>query len=858
MKKETNVDRPALRANRYVVAKHVSRFDLAAVRRDLLCAGLSVQGDFRTLATALPAVAKTTFGVYDDGKQILVAVCMRDLSGVKETIEVLFNPQNDGIGYQQFLVTPLGVTGPYHFAPYPCAHSSAYRHMTLVKWQWEPQDFSNPADESGAAGHQAVAMAWVFAWFDAAEVFSQGAVAGFNLARTTGKIPENSTWNPCSGSGMPDATSFGKLYRKQPVDWATEAHVTRTAEGLHIRGCCSSTRPLRFTLVDPLGQTVPLVSNNQSEGDWHLLAPATSSSGRYRLYAEQAEATCEPRYLAFDVSPSVGAPYAVTMTYDIPDDILCNPVPYTPAVLEAELDMMRNHGINRIHWIDYPPETLYAKEWVVRSPNADLTRKACGDILPLAAQAAKRRGMRFIGIFKPFDIAMDGTFWHPERVDAAVPGHAVRNFEGRDAWVPAAVAAHQDCILQENSDWFSEGGETLPTGFRLYSRDPLDALQAQDVRIWTSTDNRRYRLYRGAMQIRTQRMQRPHQCWTAAGNQPEATQETVYALEVDGLRLRSPYLALEIRSDASLVGRAHAFAEAWDANGNSVPVTLATRGDSKIGFSYWQEWIGWANTSPRMVEDVRWGKGLHGMAFARKRTCPTLFEPCCEGSREIWLQHVARILETEADGVGIRTLCHHNNVMDYLTLSFAPAVRERFRSEHGRDPQATWADATLIRELRGRAYTDFLRQAKALATKAGKTLALYLETGIEVPASLDQRMQMNLEWETWIREGIADELVLKWWFSQNPFIHERVLPLARKHGIPVHLVEMNGSLRTPRAIERASALVRESRLAGFAGSVWYEAADYKRLNTESVPEFRMHAGDAIRLSANTIQGELNK
>ena len=141
----------------------------------------------------------------------------------------------------------------------------------------------------------------------------------------------------------------------------------------------------------------------------------------------------------------------------------------------------------------------------------------------------------------------------------------------------------------------------------------------------------------------------------------------------------------------------------------------------------------------------------------------------------------------------------------------------------------------------------------------GKTFALHLESGIEVPASLDQRMQMNLEWETWIQEGIADELVLKWWFSQNPFIHERVLPLARKHGIPVHLVEMNGSLNnTQRAIERATALLTESRRAGFAGFAWYEAAGYKRRNIENIPEFRTHTGDAIRLSAEAIQKGLNK
>jgi hypothetical protein len=321
-------------------------------------------------------------------------------------------------------------------------------------------------------------------------------------------------------------------------------------------------------------------------------------------------------------------------------------------------------------------------------------------------------------------------------------------------------------------------------------------------------------------------------------------------LELSELKLRSRYAALEIKTDLVLTGRAHAFTEAWGADGLSVPVTLATRGSAAQGFSYWQEWKSWANTSPRMLEDVRWGQGIHGLVFDRRRAQPTLLEPCCEGSHDIWLWHVQRILDTEADGVGIRTLCHHNNVMDYLSMAFAPAVRARFRAEHGREPGPTWEDAVRIRVIRGRAYTEFLRRAKGLAVQAGKRMAVHLEAGIEVPPTCDQRMQFNLEWETWIREGIADEIVLKWWFSQNPFIQEQVLPLARKHGVPVYIVDRNNSLNnTPRAIERAVALTTDSRLAGFAGYAWYEAANCKRRNSENVPEFRMHIGEAIRRSA---------
>lgn len=851
-------------SHRHCVVHSVDRFNLADIRRMILRGDDGVQADFQTNDTALPAAAKTAFAAFDNGRRILIAVCLRDLTGfgqtsgpLTDTVELLVSPWNDGIGYYQFLLTPDGACRTYHFTPYSEAHSTAHAHLALDRSRWILPEGMGSGESGRAAGRQSAPVAWLFAEFEANALFCGNTAIGFNLARCPGGIHEPATWNPCSGHGMQDASSFGRLYRTAPLDWGATARIERTVNGLRLAGGLSAARKrLTFRLADPLGEPVA-IDTLQRKRDWEIRVPAdaTVQPGRYRLYAESAGVPLEPRFLAFDIEAqpaAAAAPFAVAMTWDVPDDIRCDPLPYTPDALAAELDLMRDHGINRIHWIDYPPETLYSPKWTARSPKAALTRKQCGDLLPLAAKLARERDLAFIGVFKPFDIAIDGTHWHsafePDDCTSRLP----RNLEGRQLWVPEAVAKGQNHTQRVHDEWCPSAGETPAKGFRLYSRDPLPTLKPADLRLWVSADNRNYAPYQGPKTVRVRRLRRSHQRWTAAGNIEEPARETVYALEIDGLRLKSPYLALEIKTDLKLSHRAHAFAEAWDAAGDARPVTLATAGNPEHGFTYFQEWMSWANTSPRMLEDVCWGKGFHGLVFDLRRTQPTLLEPCCEEAREIWLSHVRRILETEADGACIRTLCHHNNVMDYMMMAFHPAVREQFRAEHGREPEPTWEDAVKVRELRGRAYTDFLRGAKTLAGRAGKTLAIHLEAGIEVPPALDQRMQFNLEWETWIREGIADELVLKWWFSQNPFIHEHVLPLARRHGIPVHIVDRNCSLNnTPRAIERAEALLRDSRRAGFAGYAWYEAANCKRRNTENVPEFRAHIGDAIRRSAET-------
>ncbi len=816
-----------------------------------------VQADFQTIDTALPPAAKTAFKVYSDAEKLLVAVLLKDIvtknienAGVEcESVEILFNPWNDSIGYYQFFITPSNVSLPYHFTPYEEVHTSAFRHLRCPKVEWE---------FFGTAGRNALRSAWVFAWFDVDDVFRFGNTVAFNIARSSGNPGEHSSWNPCTGHGMQDATSFGRCYLKQPIHWSANVEIEKTKAGIKISGRASRAKALRFYMLDPCGKPVTL-KTSQRGMDWSVSAHKLPAlRGRYRLYADVKNDKVEPRYLAFDKAPAFGAPFAATMTYDVPDDVVRSPLPYTPASLEAEIDLLKKHGINRIHWIDYLPENcpkMFGSP-IFRDQAAkfEQTTKNCGDLLPLAARLAKKKGMEFIGIFKPFDMAFDSTRWSVSGLPQE-PGHTYRNLEGRNVWMQKAIAQNQDAVISAHPEWAPAGEGSMPARIRFYSWESIARLKPGSIRLWISADNRRYTPYRGPMRVSARKIRRPSYVWSAAGNLPGPVSETVWLLELEGLRLKTQYAALELPEGVRLVCRAHAFAEAWNEQGRPVPLTLATGGKIDGGFSYWQEWQSWANTSPRMLEDMNWSAGFHGMVFARRQTQPTFLEPCCEKSHDIWLQKVRRIAATSADGAAIRTVCHHNNIMDYLSLAFAPAARARFRAEYGRDPTPLWDDATKLRVVRGHAYTEFVRKAANLVRNAGKTFAMLIEPGMEIPSACDQRMQFNFEWETWIREQLVDTILLKWWFSQNPFIHERVLPMARRKGIPVHIIDRNASLETtPRAIERAKALFEDAWSAGFAGYAWYEMANYKVRNVENEPEFLRHAGHAIRLSAASLRG----
>jgi hypothetical protein len=199
---------------------------------------------------------------------------------------------------------------------------------------------------------------------------------------------------------------------------------------------------------------------------------------------------------------------------------------------------------------------------------------------------------------------------------------------------------------------------------------------------------------------------------------------------------------------------------------------------------------------------------------------------------------VRRILDSGVDGIDIRTIGHHNCASSYLACAFAPSVREAFRARHGREVTATDADYELLRRLRGEAYTDFLRAARALASTGGQRFGAHLEWGVEVPPSCHTRLQlqMHLDWRTWITEGLLDDVSLRGWGCFSRFVHREILPLAHRHEVDVHVISANlpGGMDL-RAMEIGPRLALEARAAGFAGYNLYETDCLMRMNAAGMP-----------------------
>lgn len=807
-------------ANRWCVVQPCPQSGRRAIQRELLAQGVR-ESQFSVIGSALPSRDAVPFRVYRDGKDLLVAIALYDSTSrpalpggtnPPESVEILFDPRHDHLGYFQFCFSEDGGRQEFTHLPYSAAHSTTFPHIELKSVENRREAFSG--SYSGWSCH------WVFARFDLGEVFRHAPVVGFNICRSRLRTTEDSSWNFSAGAGFQDAGGFGHLHLAPPMELS---NVRGSLDGRTLRLEGLGKAAFEIEVVTP-GEERLQVRPSLRDGKWRAqLRLSKVETGRYRLYPRGDHGAVEPSQFVFDVPGRQS--FCVSMTYDPPMCII--PSYYTPSRLRAEMATIAGWGINRVHWIEYGDwpsfwdatcweGTLGEEYW---GTNAARTFRHCGkNLLRCAVRQARANGLEIFADLKVFDLAINNVFCRNQ------PKSSVTDLENRPAIAVPELAAHPEWTMQANPGWLVP--EKFPvTNLRVYSSKPLPKLDASQVRLRVSADNRTYRLYSGKFRLSQGTMQRPHLRWTPAGLVEEPGHRQQWYIEINQLNLRQPYLAIEIECEG-VTFHGHAF-ELVETSGG--PVTLACGGNHREGFMF-GEW-GWNNHTEFILRRREVSGRNIGMAFRESDRIPALFEPAYDGTRRVWLNRMRQIFAAGCDGVRIRTFCHHNFHLSHLKYAFAAPVREEFESRYGRPPRAIPEDYERIRRIRGGFFTQFLRDARRLANRFGRKLSFEFEPGIEVPVELDTRMQIHMDYETWFKEGLLDEVALKWFSSESHFLHEKVMPLARRHGVKVHLI----SRLTPmgldaRGMETMPALLHGAQRAGLNGFSIYETMNVMEMN----------------------------
>ncbi len=87
----------------------------------------------------------------------------------------------------------------------------------------------------------------------------------------------------------------------------------------------------------------------------------------------------------------------------------------------------------------------------------------------------------------------------------------------------------------------------------------------------------------------------------------------------------------------------------------------------------------------------------------------------------------------------------------------------------------------------------------------------------------------------------------KWLTAQSPFIHEEVLPLARRQGIPVHIISRcNTNGFDHWGMETTGQLLTDTYRAGFDGYNFYETQNLIEMTPEGKPMPKGYSDPALK------------
>jgi hypothetical protein len=561
-----------------------------------------------------------------------------------------------------------------------------------------------------------------------------------------------------------------------------------------------------------------------------------------------ASPAAEPAPANTQVGEAEGArrgPFLLEALVDFPDDALQAGFPLTPQHIDRMMARLAELGIRRVAWGYYGdgrggylmPEGFredYQGGWKHYAG----TIRQLGNPLKVAVEAGHRHGLEVYAYFKPYETGPAVLF--PEGAPEARRWGRLDHLGGQLAWLDPFVVQNPTLRIARRSD----DAPAQPTGavrsIRLVKCDASPTRMTKEhLQVWTSPDNYRYQQKPVSFECsetveKSAREIRDHQ-----GRVVTRQGAPVRVLLLSGLELLDKYILVttDFRDGpGDFTNSGTAILAAFGEQGREIPATFATGGaiwalplvDFRKGgliFDY-----GWG--AAPVTLDAPNGSGRSGfIAFTRGRNA---FLPAalCETEPQVqgfWLACLEEMIAAGVDGVDFREENHSTHTDWPEDYGFNPSVLARCQGRPG----------TLLEnvaEVRGEAYTEFLRKCKKRLEAAGKRMRYHLQVDFfrasPPPARrLAYPANLRFDWPRWLDERLMDEAVLRV-FSYpltavwDDAIAQQMVERCRKRNIPVTVNRYVGHGGAGLAAE-VDRVYRDSRLSGF---IFYETCDYLKFS----------------------------
>ena len=563
--------------------------------------------------------------------------------------------------------------------------------------------------------------------------------------------------------------------------------------------------------------------------------------------------------------------FLLSALVDFPDD--CNRVVFTPDLVENLIDRLHWMGVRRVYWNYYQKGM-----WENFADNSETTRQTLsnlGEPLALGCRLAHERGMEFYATIKPYETGASHANPKDSPQMMAVPGlPCIGGVCKVDPW----VMAHPEMRVRGRGADIPMSLEKIPIERIQLRQKDMSAVRIapENIEIWSSDDNNAYQKQDLTFALTESVETCPRDVFELDGDRVTSKGESVRALNLSGLNLLDPFIAITTNFEdrnGSFRNTAMEMVRAFGPDDEPIPIVVASHKavwrplrDFRTGDLEYDAGLGDAivcldvTNQPSVSPDTFAGEPNDGViAIARGRN-EYFSGSLCEAHIEVqayWLSWIGACIAAGVDGLDVRISCHSSWANTPEIYGFNEPVAAEYQRRYGVNPDVEPYDPALLGALRGEFFDQFLRAAKRRLSAAGKRMQVHAEMESFRPDACQSRRRtrpgnITFNWRSWLRTGLADEATLfgRGWMPEQMLNDALTLEMLREAAaadVPVHLSKAVGHSRDGGV--HADLLEYICRFGGLAGYTLYETAamyDGQHLGSDGRLQFHPGLCEGIR------------
>ena len=531
---------------------------------------------------------------------------------------------------------------------------------------------------------------------------------------------------------------------------------------------------------------------------------------------------------------------------DFPDDAIWAPQALTPEHIDSLMAKLAALGVRRVSWGYYGDghggflmPAAHAEDYNGGWSRCADTYRLLSNPLSIAVESGHRHGLEVYAYYKPYETGAGMLF--PEGSSQAKEMGLLPHIGGSLAWMDPFVRNNPTLRIRRRDDVETGTINAIIRTIRLVKKDALPTRITSDhLQIWTSPDNWRYRQIPVDFTLSQSVEPSQHEVLDHEGKLVTRRGDDVRILTLSGLNLKDKYVLITTdfnAEPADFSNAGTAIMTACDDDGCEIPGVFATGGtvwsaslvnfrEGGLTFDY-----GWGAKLVTLDESNTSGKrGFIAFARGRNQFLPGVL---CESEPQVqdfWMSCIEEMIAAGVDGVDFREENHSSHTDTPQDYGFNGVVLRQCGDLHGQ------ALCARISEVRGKAYTEFLRKCKTCLTACGRRMRYNLQLDFFRPNPPADRLlaypaNIHFEWQRWLDEGLIDEAILRFYhfpfeaIFQDPVAKEMIAH-CQQRGIPIvvnRYVDLAGE-QLPQEVARIYADQR------FSGFILYETQNFIRFD----------------------------